>query len=72
MIRGYKSVQEIAADWNISPRQVQNLCASGKIPGAAKLGKSWAIPDNSVKPGDGRLTTGEYRNWRKKTDKTDS
>ena len=66
MIKGYKTIQELSAEWNISPRQVQNLCANGKIPGAAKLGRSWAVPDDSVKPDDGRVTTGEYKNWRTK------
>ena len=65
MINGYKTIQEIAAEWNITPRQVQNLCASGKIPGADKLGRTWAIPADAIKPPDGREKTGEYRNWRK-------
>ncbi len=72
MIKGYKSIQEVSKDWNISPRQIQNLCANGKIPGAAKLGRSWAIPEDAEKPSDGRITTGEYRNWRKNSDRQDS
>ena len=66
MINGYKTIQEIASEWNITPRQVQNLCASGRIPGADKLGRTWAIPADAIKPPDGRETTGEYKNWRKK------
>ena len=65
MIKGYKSIQEISIEWSISPRQIQNLCATGKIPGAAKLGRTWAIPEDAERPSDGRITTGEYRNWRK-------
>ena len=72
MIKGYKSIQEISIEWNKSPRQIQNLCATGKIPGAAKLGRSWAIPEDAEKPSDGRITTGEYRNWRKNTTQQDS
>ncbi len=40
MINGYKTFQEIAVEWNITPRQVQNLCALGKILGADKLGRT--------------------------------
>lgn len=35
-----------------------------------KFGRDWAIPRNADKPVDGRITTGEYRNWRKKGKKT--
>lgn len=65
IINGYKTIQEIASEWNITPRQVQNLCASGRIPGADKLGRTWAISADAIKPPDGRETTGEYKNWRK-------
>ena len=26
----------------------------------------WAIPADVLRPNDGRVTTGEYKNWRKK------
>lgn len=38
----------------------------GRIPGAAKLGREWAIPDKAERPEDGRVLTGEYKNWRNK------
>ena len=38
----------------------------GKIPIADKLGRTWAIPADANKPPDGRETTGEYKNWRKR------
>lgn len=41
------------------------MCAEGHIPGAVKFGRSWAIPEDAEKPVDGRVTTGEYKNWRK-------
>lgn len=66
MINGYKTIQEIASEWNITSRQVQNLCALGKIPGADKLGRTWAKPVDAVRPPDGRETTGAYKGWRKK------
>ncbi|WP_307740849.1 DNA-binding protein [Agathobacter sp.] len=65
MINGYLEVSEIAKKWNITTRRVQIMCAEGHIPGAVKFGRSWAIPEDAEKPVDGRVTTGEYKNWRK-------
>lgn len=32
------------------PRSVQQLCTQGRIPGAGKFGKAWAIPADAEKP----------------------
>ncbi|HQM00924.1 MAG TPA: DNA-binding protein [Ruminococcus flavefaciens] len=66
MIEGYTTIKNIAAKWGITPRRVQVMCSQEKIPGAVKFGRDWAIPINADKPEDGRITTGEYRNWQKK------
>lgn len=67
----YSTIQQIAKKWNISERRVQILCRDGRIEGARKFGKAWAIPADANKPEDARVSTGEYRNWRKKnTEKT--
>lgn len=63
------TIKETADLWGITPRRVQKLCAEGKIDGATKFGRDWAIPANAVKPKDGRVTTGEYRNWRRSSAK---
>ena len=55
-----KSCKEIAELWNVSERMVTNLCKSGKIFGAVKQGRSWQIPDDAVKPADGRVSSGRY------------
>lgn len=47
-------------------RTVQIMCADGKIPGAAKLGREWAVPAASQRPQDKRVTSGKYKDWRKK------
>ena len=65
MIEGYLSINDVAQKWNISPRRVRGMCQEGRIPGAAKLGREWAIPTSAEKPGDKRVNTGAYRNWRK-------
>lgn len=72
MIEGYKSVKEKAHEWGVSPRRVQIMCAEGKISGAGKLGREWAIPNDAIRPSDGRETTGAYKNWRNKTAKRSS
>lgn len=65
MINGYKTIAEAAEEWGITTRRVQTLCAKGRIDGAAKLGRTWAIPIEAKKPKDERVTSGRYRNWRK-------
>lgn len=60
-------VREVADMWKISKRRIQILYREERIDGAKKFDRSWAIPRNVDKPVDGRITTGEYRNWRKKT-----
>lgn len=66
MIEGFSTVKDIAEKWGVTPRTVQTLCAEGKVDGATKFGDVWAIPVDAEKPADGRVTTGEYRNWRTK------
>lgn len=63
------TIKEIADRWEITPRRVQKMCAEGKIPHAKKFGRDWAIPADAEKPADGRITTGEYKNWRSKQTK---
>ena len=55
-----KTCKEMASIWNVSVRAVSNLCQSGRIPGAVKNGKNWEIPDDVIKPEDGRISSGEY------------
>ena len=52
----YLTVRETAEKWNLSERTVQQLCTQGRISGAQKFGKSWAIPADAEKPGDPRRT----------------
>lgn len=55
----YLSVKGTAEKWNISERRVRVLCSEGKIKGAYKEGRSWRIPDNAMKPSDGRFKSKE-------------
>ena len=47
---GFLSAAEIAELWGISERSVRNYCATGRVPGAFLVGKTWNIPANAVKP----------------------
>ena len=69
MIDGYINISEAAEKWGISTRRVQVLCKNGRIEGAAKLGREWAIPVTAEKPGDDRFVNGKYVAWRKKSSK---
>ena len=51
----YLDVREISKNWNIPERKVTALCRDGRIIGAKKSGKSWLIPDDAVRPLDGRI-----------------
>ena len=50
MIEGYTTVKDIAEKWNVKPRTVQIMCADGKILGAVKFGRDWAIPVDAIRP----------------------
>ena len=52
----YLTVRETAEKWNLSVRMVQQFCTQGRIPGAQKFGRSWAIPADAGKPQDPRLS----------------
>lgn len=55
MIEGYTTVKYIAEKWNIKPRTVQFMCVEGKLPGAIKFGREWAIPVDAKRPQDNRI-----------------
>ena len=44
------SVAEFAKRWGVAERTVRNYCASGKIPNAVLVGKTWSIPETAQKP----------------------
>ena len=62
----YLTVKDVAIKWNLTTRGIQKMCADGRIVGAKKFGRDWAIPCDAKKPVDARVTTGEYKNWRNK------
>ncbi|MGL6200398.1 MAG: helix-turn-helix domain-containing protein [Lachnospiraceae bacterium] len=48
------TTKEAAEKWGITPRQVQLLCAKGRISGAVRFGNAWVIPSDAKKPKDRR------------------
>ena len=59
MVKPFLSVREAAEKWNVSGRRVNQYCAEGRIPGAQKFGKLWAIPADAEKPKDPRRSRKE-------------
>lgn len=62
----YYTVTEFAEITGKDPGNIRRLLAYGKLAGE-KLGKQWVIPKDAVYPEDGRVKTGNYRNWRKRS-----
>ena len=46
----YHSVSELVKLWEMSERTIRNYCATGKIPDAVLVGKTWKIPENATSP----------------------
>lgn len=44
----YKSIQETAALWGCSERNIQILCKHGNIPGARKISGVWLLPEEAI------------------------
>lgn len=49
-MNGYITVQEAAEKWGVTPRQVQILCKTNRIPEATRLSRIWIIPESAEKP----------------------
>ena len=50
----YIKVSEAAEKWGISARRARVLCAEGKVEGVIRKGKLYMVPENALKPLDGR------------------
>ena len=64
----YIPIIEVSQKWGITPRRVQLLCEQGRIEGAARLGRAWAIPKSAEKPKDARIKSGKYKKNKGNTD----
>ena len=50
----YMTLKEASEKWGITPRQINYLCAGGRILGAVKVATIWHIPKDAEKPADKR------------------
>ena len=55
-----KTCKQMAVEWGLSERSINDLCKKGKIVGAIKKGRAWQIPDNAERPADGRISSKKY------------
>lgn len=46
----YVGIKEASINWGVPERTIRNYCATGKIDGAYKKGKTWMIPENAECP----------------------
>ena len=49
-MNGYISAKDASVRWDITERQVQKLCAEGRIKSVTRFANSWAIPEDAPKP----------------------
>ncbi len=49
-MKGYCSVNETAKKWGISIRWVNQYILEGRVPGCDRLARSWAVPEDAMKP----------------------
>ena len=49
-MEGYISIRVAAEKWGVTPRQVQILCKTNRIPGATRLSRIWIIQESAEKP----------------------
>lgn len=50
----YMTLKEASEKWGVTPRQINYLCAGGRIHGAVKMAGVWLIPKEAAKPADRR------------------
>jgi len=53
-MKGYLSIRETSHRWGVSERRINQYILENRIPGAERFGRSWAIPEDAVKPTDPR------------------
>ena len=65
-MKGYLTVKEAAKKFGYSERWISKLCQDNRIQGLEKAGITYLIPEEAELPKDNRVTTGEYRDWKKR------
>lgn len=65
-MKGYLTLTEAAAKFNLTSRMLSSYCKEGRIEGAERAGNMWLIPETAELPKDKRIRSGNYIGWRKK------
>ena len=55
----YMTLKEASENWGVSTRQVNYYCVEGRIPGSVKMAGVWLLPNEAVKPVEGRTKEGK-------------
>ncbi len=63
----YYTVSQYAAFLHKDPGNIRRMLINGTIKGE-KVGNQWLIPKDTEFPDDKRVKSGEYRNWRKRSE----
>ena len=67
-MNNFLSIAQYAQKHDLDRTWVWRLIQRGRIR-ATKVGSTWVIPADEPKPEDGRVKSGNYRNWRKSNQK---
>lgn len=59
----YMTTKDAVKKWNISERRIRQLLSDGRIEGAVKVGNSWNIPIDALKPVDKRIVKPDENNF---------
>lgn len=62
----YLTTKEFSEKWGISERRIIKLCQEKRISGAVKEGRSWTIPEDTMKPSDQRSAVAKYIDTQKR------
>lgn len=65
-MQNYMTLTATAEKWKLSSRRARKLCEEGRIEGALKFGRNWAVPVDAEKPSDQRIKSGKYIKDQKK------
>ncbi len=58
-------IAQYADQHGLTANAIRRRCIRGTMPGAVKLGRDWFVPADQPYT-DGRVKTGQYKDWRKK------
>lgn len=53
-MKGYISIREASYQWDVSEHRVNQYVLQGRLPGAERFGRLWAIFADAEKPTDPR------------------